>query len=601
MFKPIKDILNYIRIFQKYLGMRMYLIFFLSVLASAFEGIGILMLLPLLESIDSNSNQNVEESGIGNLINDLIVSLGFPNSVSSVLILISISFLIKGLMTFSALAYNAFLRGELLKEIKIRLFQLYSEMKYSYYSSKNTGELINLINEQPSRALEAFKQLTLFGSYLINTIILITLGFFMTVSFGSMALILGIILLLLFLRLNKYVQSLSRILAKENGTLTKWLIQSLHGLKYLVSTDQMGVLKKNINNSISTLTSAQIKGGIASAFTQSVREPIAVLFIMIIVYLQIFVFELRLEPILVSIALFYRALNSTIAVQSSFQGTFTYIGSMELVHNEFLNQESNQSSDGENQITKFKESVRFDNVSFSYRNSNQKALQNINIKIPFKSSTAIVGESGSGKTTLVDLITLTNEDYSGKITIDGIDANKINKSSWRKHIGYVSQDTLIFDDTIANNISMWGGDINSNENVLHNIKEAADNANILDFIESLPQGFNTLVGDRGILLSGGQKQRIFIARELFRKPDLLVLDEATSALDSESEKSIQESIEYLKGKITVIIIAHRLSTIKKVDQIYLLDRGQIIERGTYAELKNNINSRFSKLVSLQVL
>ena len=126
-------------------------------------------------------------------------------------------------------------------------------------------------------------------------------------------------------------------------------------------------------------------------------------------------------------------------------------------------------------------------------------------------------------------------------------------------------------------------------------------ANILDFIESLPQGFNTLVGDRGILLSGGQKQRIFIARELFRKPDLLVLDEATSALDSESEKSIQESIEYLKGKITVIIIAHRLSTIKKVDQIYLLDRGQIIERGTYAELKNNINSRFSKLVSLQVL
>lgn len=601
MFKPIKDILIYIKIFETYLGTRMYLIFLLSTIASVFEGLGILMLLPLLESIDNSSNQNLTESPIGRLINDLIETLGFSANISSVLILISISFLIKGIMTFSALGYNAFLRGELLKEIKMRLFQLYSKMTYSYYSSKNTGDLVNLINEQPSRALEAFKQLTLFFSYLINTLVLITLGFFMTVSFGSMALVLGIILLLLFLKLNRYVQSLSRIISKENGVLNKWLIQSLHGFKYLISTDQMNILKDNINHSISILTSSQIKGGVASAFTQSVREPIAVLFIMIIVYLQIFTFELRLEPILVSIALFYRALNSTLAVQSSFQGTFTYIGSMELVHNEFLNQEIHQSSAGENEIVKFNKSITFDNVSFNYKKSNQEVLQNISLEIPFKTSTAFVGESGSGKTTLVDLITLINEDYKGSISVDGIPANNINKSSWRKQIGYVSQDTLIFDDTIANNISMWKGDINSNKSILENIKEAADNANILDFIESLPDGFNTLVGDRGVLLSGGQKQRIFIARELFRKPDLLILDEATSSLDSESEKSIQDSIDSLTGKTTVIIIAHRLSTIKKADQIFLLEKGQIIEQGTYKELKNNINSRFSKLVNLQIL
>ena len=196
MFKPIKDILIYIKIFETYLGIRMYLIFLLSTIASLFEGLGILMLLPLLESIDNSSNQNLTESPIGRLINDLIETLGFSANISSVLILISISFLIKGIMTFSALGYNAFLRGELLKEIKMRLFQLYSKMTYSYYSSKNTGDLVNLINEQPSRALEAFKQLTLFFSYLINTLVLITLGFFMTVSFGSMALVLGIILLL---------------------------------------------------------------------------------------------------------------------------------------------------------------------------------------------------------------------------------------------------------------------------------------------------------------------------------------------------------------------------------------------------------------------
>jgi subfamily B ATP-binding cassette protein MsbA len=198
-------------------------------------------------------------------------------------------------------------------------------------------------------------------------------------------------------------------------------------------------------------------------------------------------------------------------------------------------------------------------------------------------------------------MTLTNEGYEGEITIDGIKANKIDKPSWRKHIGYVSQDTLIFDDTIANNISMWKGYSNHDDIVFLKIKEAAKNANILDFIESLPDGFNTLVGDRGIMLSGGQKQRIFIARELFRNPDVLILDEATSALDSESEKSIQESIDFLSGKITVIIIAHRLSTIKKVDQIYLIENGRIIEKGDYNNLKSKSNSKFSKLISLQNL
>ncbi len=601
MFKPIKDIFKYVKIFELYLGKKMYLIFTLSILASLFEGIGILMLLPLLQSIDSSSSQAIDESGISKLLYEFIEFLGLSDSIPSILILISTSFLIKGVMTFLALGYNAYLSGELLKELKIKLFKLYSGMKYSYYSSKNTGDLLNIINEQPTRSLEAFKQLTLLVSYMINTIILISLGFLMATSFGIMALVLGVILLLLFLKMNKYVQSLSRILAKENGFLTKWLIQSLHGYKYLVSTNQINILKKNVEKSISVLTIAQIKAGIASAFTQSVREPIAVVFIMVIVFFQIFVFGLRLEPILVSIALFYRALNSTLAVQSSFQATYVYIGSMELVHSEFLNQKVNQSNNGSNKIIQFNKSIKFKNVTFSYEDSIQNVLKDVSLEIPSKSSVALVGRSGSGKTTLVDLITLINEGYGGEISIDGVQADSIDKSSWRRQIGYVSQDTIIFDDTIANNISMWSGDINSSKDCLSKIKEAAAHANILSFIESLPDGFNTLVGDRGILLSGGQKQRIFIARELYRKPNLLILDEATSALDSESEKSIQESIDFLSGKITVIIIAHRLSTIKKVDQIYLLEDGNIIERGNYKKLKSDSNSKFSKLVSLQNL
>lgn len=575
----------------------MYLIYVLSIVASISEGIGILMLLPLLQSIDNSQTSNEFESVVNDILYKLINYLGFSDSIVSILLLISTAFIIKGIITFFALGLTATLIGQLLKEIKVKLFSLYSKMSYSYFSSKNTGDLINLINEQPNKSLEAFKQLSLLGSHFINTIILMSLAFLTTFSFGLMALGLGLFLLFLFLKMNSYVQNLSRIAAEENGVLTKWLIQTLHGFKYLISTNQINSFKKYINNSISVLASTQIKSGVAAAFTQSVREPIAVLFIMVIVYVQIFIFNLRLEPILVSIALFYRALNSTLAVQSAFQGTFQHIGSMELVHNEFIDQMKNKSDDGSIHIEKFSKGIFIENVDFKYANSNKGALNNISLQIPIKSSIAIVGESGSGKTTLVDLITLTNKPQNGKILIDNISSNELSKSTWRDKIGYVSQDTLIFDDTIGNNISMW----KNVENSEIELKEAAKKANILEFIQSLPDGFNTLVGDRGILLSGGQKQRIFIARELYRKPDILILDEATSSLDSESERSIQESIELLKGKIIVIIIAHRLSTIKNVDMIYLLKNGEIIENGTYKELKSDINSKFSHLANLQVL
>ena len=601
VFKPIFDIYRYIKIFQIYLGYRMYLIYLLGIIASISEGIGILMLLPLLQSLDNDAEINKFDGGINEFIYSLIDFLGFSDSIISILILISIAFIFKGIITFFALGHTANLLGQLLKEIKVKLFLLYSRMSFSYFSSKNTGDLINLINEQPTKSLEAFKQLSLLGSHFINTIILMTLAFLMTFSFGLMALGLGVILLILFLRMNSYVQNLSRVAAEENGVLTKWLIQTLHGFKYLISTNQINSFKKYINNSISVLTSTQIKSGVAAAFTQSVREPIAVLFIMLIVYLQIFVFGLRLEPILVSIALFYRALNSTLAVQSAFQGTFQFIGSMELVHEEFINQKENKSKDGTKKIIEFKNGISFKDVNFSYSNNQDEVLKSISLDIPVKSSIAFVGESGSGKTTLVDLITLTNNIKSGRLLIDGHDSKEINKSSWRNKIGYVSQDNLMFDDTIANNITMWRNDINVDNNIDEKIRNAAKQANIINFIDSLPDGFNTIVGDRGILLSGGQKQRIFIARELFRNPSLLILDEATSSLDSESESSIQKSIESLKGKITVIIIAHRLSTIKNVDKIYLIKKGRIVEKGTYDELKNDHKSEFSKLLSYQIL
>jgi len=603
MLKPILEIISYIKLFRLYLGKRIYLIFCFSFLASLSEAIGIMMLLPLLESLDGGfqeASANPDDSRINILLYELFNFLGIASSTSSIIILITIAFFIKGIVTFAALGFNAYLIGKLLKELKGRLFNKYSNMNYHYYSSKDTGHFTNLINEQPTKALESFNQLTIFGGQLINMIVLMSVAFFMTWIFGLMAFGVGIVLLILFMSLNSYVRSLSRITAIENGNLNKWLIQTLQGFKYLTATAQTSLLKVNIIKSIDLLARNQIKTGIAAAFTQSVREPIAVIFIMLVVFIQLIIFNQQIEPLLVSIVLFYRALNSTLAVQSAFQGTFQHIGSMELVNTEFEAQDKNQAKNGKMIINEFKNSIVLDNVSFKHSNEGFE-LKKLNLKIPARDSIAFVGESGSGKSTLIDILTLMNVPQRGSIYIDNVDALNIDKSSWRNQIGYVSQDTVIFDDSIGNNICMWKGDFNNDEKLLSKIKDAARKANILDFIESLKDGFNTVVGDRGILLSGGQKQRLFIARELLREPNLLILDEATSALDSDSEKKIQKSIDELQGQITVLVIAHRLSTIKNVDLIYVMENGALIESGSYESLLKNPNSKFKTMIELQSL
>lgn len=199
MLKPIFEIFKYIKIFQKFLGLRMYLIYLLGIVASILEGIGILMLLPLLQSIDSkDKNQDVVEGKVNEILYDIINFFGFSDSISSILILITLAFLLKGIITFLSLSVTSFLLGDLLKELKQSLFNHYSQMSLSYFTTKNTGALINLINEQPTKSLESFKHLSLLVSHFINTVILMTLAFLMTFSFGMMAIGFGIILLIFF-------------------------------------------------------------------------------------------------------------------------------------------------------------------------------------------------------------------------------------------------------------------------------------------------------------------------------------------------------------------------------------------------------------------
>ena len=238
----------------------------------------------------------------------------------------------------------------------------------------------------------------------------------------------------------------------------------------------------------------------------------------------------------------------------------------------------NDSENPEN-LSGFKESIEFENVSFHYENSDQSSLSNISLEIPRGEVLALVGNSGAGKTTFADLIPRFYEVSEGTITIDGKDIRNVSLSQLRRLMGIVSQETILFNDTVFNNISYGLPDARQDD-----ITKAAKAANASEFINALPDGFGTIIGEKGTRLSGGQRQRLSIARAILKNPDILILDEATSALDTESERRVQVAIDNLVKDRTVIVIAHRLSTITKADRIIVLDEGNLVESGTHEEL-----------------
>ena len=243
-------------------------------------------------------------------------------------------------------------------------------------------------------------------------------------------------------------------------------------------------------------------------------------------------------------------------------------------------------------LDKFRASLEFKDVHFEYQEGSELVLDSISFKINKGEVVALVGPSGSGKSTIADIIPRFYDATSGEITIDGNNIKNISLSSLRNNMGIVTQEVILFNDSIRNNISYAQGD---KSDAL--VKEAARAANALDFIENTPNGFETVVGERGVKLSGGQKQRIAIARALLKNPSILILDEATSALDTESEKKVQTAIESLMKDRTALVIAHRLSTVQKADKIIVIENGKVVETGSHETLfeKNGIYRRLYDL------
>jgi subfamily B ATP-binding cassette protein MsbA len=481
------------------------------------------------------------------------------------------------------------------------MFDGFGSMDYRYYISRNTGHFINVINDQIRSFYFSFDFFAKFLSQVISAGSYFAVAFLIAWKFALSAVAVGAVLLFLFKYLNDYVRTLGRMASKEMSHLNKLLVQSLRAFKYVVATGQVSQLREGVADSVHRLTGYKMRAKIARSFTGSIREPLSVLFIIVVIAFQVSVFDAAVAPIFVALLLFHRGIQTTISVQGSWQSVMNKIGPLEMVVDEFDALQHYQEQNGDVPLAPLQDSIDLENVCYAYSEEEGDVLHDVTLSIPANTTVALVGESGAGKSTLVDLLTLMLRPRTGEVRIDGVPGSEVDLDSWRSQIGYVSQETVVFDDTIANNISLWNGSYEDDSEVRARVEEAARQAHAHHFITELSDGYQTVAGDNGVKLSGGQRQRLFIARELYKRPNLLILDEATSALDTESERYIQESIDALKGTMTVVIIAHRLSTIKNVDEVVVLDDGRIVEQGSYSELRSYEASQFREMVEMQSL
>ena len=592
----ISDYIRYFKIYVAYVGKRFYGFLVLVLLVAASDALGITMLLPLLKA------SQVGEDALGGkaqFLYDFLAFLGVPLEIGGILLFIGVIFLLKGLLKFSQGAVKAALSASLSRQLKKNLFGYYAGLDYQYFIKNNTGHYVNVLNGQVNLFIRSFNMFSLFSAGIITTAVYLGIALYLNAGFTAMALGAAGILLFFLKYVSRYSKKLSIKTSQENSNLNKFLVQTLHAMKYLQATGRFKHLSKNIKKSIDKLAGLRFRLLTANAFVKAVREPFVIFVIIGVVVIQVEWLNQAIAPIIVTLLLFYRSMNQLIGVQNQWQQLMNTVGGVEMVLDEFDRVQANQEVSGVTQPARLQEGLKLENVSYAYHD--KPVLKDLNITIPKNKTVAFVGESGAGKSTLTDLLSLVLKPQQGDIYIDGVSSKELDYKAWRQKIGFVPQDTVVFDDTVANNISLWTCDFKKDQACQEKVKEVARKAHCEQFVMEMPKGFQTPIGDRGVRVSGGQRQRLSIARELFKDPELLILDEATSALDTESEQEIQESIDELKGKMTVVIIAHRLSTIKNVDYIYVLDQGEVIEEGSYEQLVAEKGSKFKEMTEMQKL
>jgi len=514
------------------------------------------------------------------------------------ILIIVITFLLKNIFNYLSLFFITYLRNGVIKDVRNDLYDKITELSVSYYSEKRKGDILSRISSDVIELQVSFLGIlelivkeplmilfTLISMLLINSKLAIFVFIFIPIS--------GLIISFI----GKSLKKKSNKVQKEQGLFLSLVDETLNGLKIIKSFTSENLFKEKFNNSTkkyynysnSLLNRTNLAGPIS--------EFLGICSITVLLWYggQMVLEDKTLDPssFMVFLGLAYNILTPFKAIsKASYKVRKGNAAAERVIH--ILENKSIVSDPKNNKvISQFDKSIQFNNISFSYKTD--KVIKEFSFELEKGKTLALVGQSGSGKSTIANLVNRFYDINLGEISIDNINIKNVTKKSLRNLIGLVTQDSILFNDTIKNNLIIAKNNA-TDEEVINALKIA----NAWEFVKDLEQGIYHNVGDSGNKLSGGQKQRISIARAVLKNPPIMVLDEATSALDTESEKLVQDALEKMMRNRTSIVIAHRLSTIKNADYIIVLDKGSIMEKGNHNDLMK-LRGLYHNLVEMQTI
>lgn len=579
--------------FYSHLGYRIFVLVGLSVLIGLLDGFGLSMFLPLLQMIEGSNAADSESLGKLQFLVEFLKDSGIGLSLMSVLLFMMVFFILKGIAVYVAGVYNVNIREWFVKGLRLKNIKHLKNITYKYFVGSDIGRIQNTLTGEVDRVAGSY--FNYFKAMEASVLVIVYMGFAFTMDaqFAILVSIGGGLTNFLYKGLYKKTKGASISLTGENNVFQSLIIQNVANYKYLKATGTLDKYGKKLKKSVLKIRDDKRKIGQLDSLLTAAREPLLIIIVVAVIFIQTTFFGASLGPILLSLFFFYRALSYLLQLQSRWNKFLGMSGSLENMSSFTTELKANKEEPGKQNLTGEISQLNLKNVDFYYGPT--KVIDNVNLIVSKNETIAFVGESGSGKTTLVNIIAGLLPLDQGNYTLNGIDVANINVRSLQAKIGYITQDPVIFNDSLFNNVTFWA---EKNDENLRKFNTAMRQAAIYDFVQELSEKEEAILGSNGMNLSGGQRQRISIARELYKDVEILILDEATSALDSETEKAIQRNIEDLKGKYTILIVAHRISTIKNADRIVVMKNGKIKNIDSFGDLVKK-SPYFKKLVELQ--
>jgi ATP-binding cassette, subfamily C, bacterial len=567
MFKDKFNAIKYFVTLYPYRVTFAVIALFISGLAEAFS---FAALIPLIGMALNDSATVPDANFLQDAVNSLFMIAGADASIGGILLLITFLMTLKSFLTFYTMKEVGYICADVEADFRYKISKSLFNAEWKYLLINKTGDFSSAVSTQVENATNIFRASSLVISGIFQVSLFLIMSLTLSVMVTVSAVILGALIMLVLSRYTKLAEKSSLKLTKHQGILLSVLIDGLKSFKIYKAMGMEKRLISYLNKDILQLSSMRKKIVYSSAILNNFQEPIQIIVISLGVYFLSVYWLGDIEQLIVLVLLFHRSGQRLGLLQVYYQQIATAMPSFSFVNNVIqASKEYKEEVELGLQATMC-QNINFSNVGYSYKE--QQVLKGVSFNVNFGDFVSIVGESGSGKTTLLDMLLTFNKPDYGKISFDGVTINKFSKKSLRSIIGYVSQETTLFHDSIRNNITF--GDESVNDDLINNSLKMAG---ALSFVNNLPDGLDFIVGEHGGRLSGGQRQRIGIARALLNNPKILILDEPTSALDKHSEKKVLDTLNLLHGKVTIIAVSHQKKFIDMADKVYLLDSGQITQ------------------------